>query len=151
MSLIIVRTGDRDLYASVQQVLAENFPGIAIQHEHAQSELPIRPPRLILPTQHEIEVVPLAHVIRVEGFKSYSTFYLQERRSVTVSKNLVNFERLLPSPLFLRVHKSHIVNLDCVLRFRRQGTGLLQMDDDSEVPVSPDRRGELLQLLGQYV
>lgn len=151
MAPVIIRTADNDLYTSVQQVLVENFPGIAILRDHAHAEAMPATSRLILPTQHEIEVVPLTQVIRVEGFKSYSTFTLQQRRSVTVSKNLINFERLLPKPFFLRVHKSHIVNLNCVLRYRKQGTGLLQMEDDSEVPVSPDRKDELLRLLGQYV
>lgn len=149
MGTIVLYSADRVLFDSVRDLIADKFPGVHVVPGNLKPEMPAA--WLALPTQHEIEFVPVTRIIRIEGFKNYSTFTLKGRRPVTVSKNLVNFERSLPASMFFRVHKSHIVNLYSVLRYRRQGGGVLQMEDDSEAPVSPGKREELLARLGQIM
>jgi DNA-binding LytR/AlgR family response regulator len=48
---------------------------------------------------------------------------------------------------FMRIHKSHIVNLDNVTRYIRGEGGSVEMKDKSEVPVSRRLKTELLQRL----
>lgn len=146
MGTIVLYDVDQVLFDSVRELIADKFPDIQVFSGNLKHALPVA--RLALPTQHEVEFVPVNQIIRIEGFKNYSTFTLRGRRPVTISKNLVNFERSLPASMFFRVHKSHIVNLYSVMRYRRQG-GTLQMEDDSETPVSPGKREELLARLGQ--
>jgi two-component system LytT family response regulator len=43
---------------------------------------------------------------------------------------------------FLRVHRSHLVNLDYVLKFRNEG--FLELKDDSIVPVSRRRKEDVV-------
>lgn len=147
MASVLVSTIDNVLFASIQKVLSEAFPDIQVIQRLSSLNLP--PSYLMLPTQHEIEFVPATEVIRINGYKNYSTFTLNNRRPVTVSRNLAHFERILPETHFFRVHKSHLVNLQYVLRYRRQGGGAIQMSDDFEVPVSPNRRDLLLTRLAQ--
>ncbi len=147
MASVFVSTVDSALFASIQKMLSEKFPEILVMQETASHR--VLPSYLMLPTQHEIEFVPAAEVVRINGFKNYSTFTLHNRRPITISKNLAHFERLLPETQFFRAHKSHIVNLQYVLRYRRQGGGIIQMCDEFEVPVSPTKRDQLLVRLGQ--
>jgi len=147
MPTLVIHNADTSLFATISDLVTSNIPGIPVLPGNNASPLPTT--RLILPTQHQIEFVPIAQILRVEGFKNYSTFHIRGRRPVTVSQNLIGFERILPESLFFRVHKSHIVNLLCVARYHRKGGGALCLEDDSEVPVSPGRREALFRRLGQ--
>lgn len=57
-------------------------------------------------------------------------------------------ERRLPSPPFIRVHRSHIVNLDHMARVEPATEGRLSviMRDGTTVPVSRDRAKSLRRL-----
>jgi two-component system, LytTR family, response regulator len=147
MPTLVIHDADPSLFATISDLITGNIPGIPVFSGNNDTSTPTT--RLILATQYQIEFVPIAQIIRVEGFKNYSTFHIRGRRSVTVSKNLIGFERILPESLFFRVHKSHIVNLLCVMRYQRKGGGALLLEDDSEVPVSPGRREVLFRRLGQ--
>lgn len=147
MPTLVIHDADTSLFATISDLITGNIPGIPVISGNNDTSLPTS--RLILPTQHQIDYVPIAQIIRVEGFKNYSTFHIRGRRSVTVSKNLIGFERILPESLFFRVHKSHIVNLLSVVRYQRKGGGSLWLEDESEIPVSPGRREALFRRLGQ--
>lgn len=147
MPTLVIHDADSALHAEVSALITGSIPGLPVLASDAGPGSPVT--RLALPTQREIEFVPVSLIIRVEGFKNYSTFHIRGRRPVTVSKNLIGFERVLPESLFFRVHKSHIVNLLCVVRYRKQGGGVLQMEDASEAPVSSGRREALFERLGQ--
>ncbi|HNA58975.1 MAG TPA: LytTR family DNA-binding domain-containing protein, partial [Chitinophagales bacterium] len=50
-----------------------------------------------------------ADVTHVEGLREYVSIYAGGKRIVTL-ETMKNMEQLLPSDLFMRVHKSYIVN-----------------------------------------
>ena len=147
MPTVVIHDTDSTLFAAVSDLITASIPGIPVLAGNSDSGRLVT--RLALSTQHDIEFVSVSQIIRIEGFKNYSTFHIRGRRPVTVSKNLISFERLLPESLFCRVHKSHIVNLMCVVRYHRKGGGALRLEDDFEVPVSPGRREVLFERLGK--
>jgi two-component system LytT family response regulator len=91
-------------------------------------------------------VVPVAlpDVERFEGNDDYVTVHTRERRYL-VSMRLGALEERLPQPPFLRVHRSHLVNLDYVDRL----VGLddsrfeVHMKNGALVPVSRARSQEI--------
>lgn len=107
-----------------------------------------QPKRLALPTTERIEFVKTTEVIRCQGENNYTRFYLNGKRSVLVSKTLREFEELLSGDGFMRVHQSHLVNLQFVQSFVRSDGGYLLLADGSKIAVSRKRREALLQLLG---
>ncbi|HEX7113663.1 MAG TPA: LytTR family DNA-binding domain-containing protein [Steroidobacter sp.] len=94
-------------------------------------------------------VVPLtlADVLRVEAQDDYVSVHTQ-RRSYLMTLRLHELEQRLPNPPFIRVHRSHIVNLDHVERI----TGLdssrfeVRMKGGDVVPVSRARSQEIRRL-----
>ena len=147
MPSVVIHDADNTLFATLADLIASNIPGIPVFAGKNDYGLSVN--RLALATQHDIEFVYVSQIIRIEGFKNYSTFHIRGRRPVTVSKNLISFERLLPESLFFRVHKSHIVNLMGVVRYHRKGGGAIWLEDDSEVPISSGRREALFEQLVQ--
>ena len=61
-----------------------------------------------------------------------------------VSRVLKFFEDLLSDQGFMRIHKSHIINLEQVKRYHKGKGGSIELSDGSEVEVSPTKKQELL-------
>ncbi len=103
--------------------------------------------KLALPTATDIEFVNISDVIRVEGDKNYSTFILNDQRKITVSRTLGEYEKMLVAGTFMRIQKSHLVNLVYVKKYLKGDGGWLLTADGAELPVSPLKREALLEKL----
>lgn len=49
-------------------------------------------------------------IIRLEALSNYSRVYFANGRNMVVAKTLGWFQQQLPADLFVRVHRSHVVN-----------------------------------------
>jgi two-component system, LytTR family, response regulator len=105
--------------------------------ENLKSEMPSK---LAIPTSDGMEYLKTNDIIRIEADRSYSRFFLKDKRKVLVSKNLNNYQELLSDRHFFRPHNSHLINLDHVKKYIRHEGGIIEMDDDSQVPISRTRR-----------
>ncbi len=100
--------------------------------------------KLALPTSTDIEFVNISDIIRVEGEKNYSTFFLNDKRKITVSRTLGEYEKLLDKTTFMRIQKSHLVNLIYIKKYIKSDGGWVLTSDGAELPVSPLKREALL-------
>lgn len=103
--------------------------------------------KIILKTSEHIHIVHVNEIIRVESDKNYSTFYLTGSSPVVISRTLKDFDDLLTEFGFIRVHQSHLVNLDYIIKFDKRDGGFLLLKDQSRVPVSTRKKEELLRQL----
>ncbi|WP_448633958.1 LytR/AlgR family response regulator transcription factor [Pedobacter panaciterrae] len=103
--------------------------------------------RLALSTAEGVYFVNKANIMRVEAMSNYSTFYLQDRKKIIVSKTLKEYEGVLQGGPFLRVNRSVIVNLDHVVKYRKGDGGTLEMNDGAEIEVSSSRKDLLMEKL----
>jgi len=105
--------------------------------------------KIVLKTVDDIHLVKIEEIIRCESDGSYTTFYLTNKKTLLVSKNLKEYEDLLDDYGFFRVHHSHLINLNFIERFHKADGGLVHMTDQSEIPVSVRRKEKLLKLFNQ--
>jgi two-component system LytT family response regulator len=63
-----------------------------------------------------------------------------------VSKNLKEYEDLLGNH-FIRVHNSHLVNVNFITRIDKTDGGSIEMSDGINIPVSVRKREKLLEFL----
>ena len=101
--------------------------------------------RLILPTQEATYIVNISDLIRCETSGSYTTFFTADQRKIIVSKPLKSYEHLLKLPNFVRVHRSHAVNLDYIISFSKEGYLLLK--DKTLIPISNRKKDLFLRSL----
>lgn len=106
-------------------------------------------PRLALNTHEKIFFVNLDEIIRCEASGVYTVFHLVDGKKHMVSKNIQKFEEVLEEHGFYRPHRSHIINLEYVKEFVKEGEGHLSMADGSKVEVSRYRKEEILKKLGR--
>ncbi len=97
-------------------------------------------PRIGLPTSDRIQYIEVSKIIRCQGEGNYTHFYFEENKHLLVSKTLVEFEDLLQEYLFIRVHKTHLVNLKHVVAYVKTDGGELLLSNGDYVAVSRRRK-----------
>ena len=98
--------------------------------------------QVILPTLEGFEVVKMEEIVRLRGNGNFTDIYLQNGNKKMVCRFLKYFSDILPLP-FLRVHKSHIVNLGSVKSYNKGG--FLTLNDNSEIEVSATYKEDFLR------
>jgi len=104
-------------------------------------------PRIGLPTGDRIEYVEVREIIRCQGEGNYTHIYFATGKHLLVAKTLVEFEDLLKEYHFIRVHKTHLVNLNHVLSYAKSDGGIIQLSNGDEVVVSRRRKEDVLKKL----
>ena len=100
--------------------------------------------KLVLKTSDKIHVVDIKDIIRCEADNTYTTFYLVNNKSILVSKGIKNYEEMFEGKGFMRVHQSHLINLNYISYYDKQQGGFIVMSDQSYVPVSLQKKPLLL-------
>lgn len=102
--------------------------------------------KIVLKTMERIYSVDLDDIIRFESDGGYTKVYLTDGKRIMVSKTMKEFDDLLLDAGFLRVHHSHLINMNHLFCFEKT-EGHVVMKDDSVVPVSNRKKDQLLELL----
>ncbi len=104
-------------------------------------------------TFHQIDDIV---VCKAEG--NYTTVFLRDRKKLElISKTLKELQELLADYNFLRTHRSYLVNLNHLQEYIRGGSsfgtdgegGCVVVSGNMKVPVSRDKRKELLERISQ--
>jgi len=67
--------------------------------------------RLCLPTFKGFIILKLEDIVYCEAQRSYTVFHLVNGKTITISKPLFDYDKLLAGTAFLRIHKSFLINL----------------------------------------
>ncbi|MBV7533008.1 LytTR family DNA-binding domain-containing protein [Chitinophaga sp. sic0106] len=116
---------------------------IARQHYSSQGAGGVK--RLALKRVEYMEIVSVEDIMYCKSDKGYTTFYLKDKREMLVSKGLIEYENILIPSGFIRCHQSYLVNFQYVKKYYREG--ILQMQNDEQIPVSSRKKEEVLKYL----
>jgi two-component system LytT family response regulator len=147
----LLKPVDREeLEKAVQKVSKKINPAISQQLEILLQKInqpSVQVQRIALPTMQGLEFVPVDSIIRCSSNNNYTEFFLSDKKRLLVSRTLKEAEDMLADHAFLRVHHSHIVNLNAITRYVKGEGGYLIMADNSTVDVSRSRKELLMQKL----
>ncbi len=104
--------------------------------------------KLALSTNEGVFFYDPLEILFCEGENNYTRFIFAKNKPMLVSKTLGEYEDLLREHGFLRIHKSHLVNVRHVSKVDREGT--LQMSDGKQLVISRRRIGMVMSVLKQY-
>lgn len=105
--------------------------------------------KIPIPTMESVLLFPADDIVRIEAMGSYATVHFTNRKELVASRSLAEFEQLLADhDYFFKVHKSHLVNLKYITRYRRGDGGTLMMTDGSEVDVARRVKPDFLRKMG---
>ena len=101
--------------------------------------------KIVLNTSGSIHIVKVQDIIRCEADRNYTQFYFNDGKKLLVSRTLKEFDEMLHEYGFLRVHQTHLINLDYLERYEKEGYAV--MKDKSTLPVSFRKKDHLLKIL----
>lgn len=105
------------------------------------------PPKIVLSTSEQINVVNVKDIIRCESDNYYTIFYFTNGKKLLISKTLKENEELLSEYNFIRPHKSHLINVLYIKSFLKQGNGYIMLTDGSKVPVSRRKKEKIVEII----
>lgn len=103
--------------------------------------------KVVLKTADKIHIIDIKEIIRCQSENTYTTFHLINGQKIIVSKNLKQYEELLSEFGFMRIHQSHLINLNCILYLDKSEGGAIVMADNSSLPISSKKKNGLLEYL----
>ncbi len=105
-----------------------------------------KPKKIILNTAESMHLIDVQDIIRCESDGAYTRLFINDGKKIMISKVLKDYEDLLQDCGFMRIHKSHIVNLNYIDRFEKADGGYLILKDQSSVPVSFRKKDQLIKM-----
>lgn len=92
--------------------------------------------KIAIPTAEGFEIMELDEILYCQSSSSYTHFYLTDKRKLTSSYPLRQYDEILSEKNFFRAHKSFLVNLAHVKLYRKGEGGTIVMKDGQEIEVS---------------
>ena len=117
---------------SVNLTLLENM---------AQNNISLK--KIGIPSNDGIDFIQLQDIISLEGTDKYTNINISGRRSILSSYNIGEFRKILDASMFFQSHRSHIINVDRIHQYQKDGT--IIMEDGSKAPLARRRKEEFLK------
>ena len=103
--------------------------------------------KICISTSKGIMIVKETDIINIEAYGSYSKVFILDDRMILSSKGLKEIEARLSSQDFIRIHQSHLINVNHISQYSKEDGGQVTMSDGKAITVSRRKRTELLDLL----
>ena len=94
-----------------------------------------------------LEFIPIINIMHIESSSNYSKIYLQNGKSILVTKLLKDFEDMLHPYRFYRIHNSHLVNLKYIEKYIKGEGGQVRLTNGTVLDVARRKKEEFLKLI----
>lgn len=103
--------------------------------------------KILITTKDEILHVKIRDIVRIESNGNYLTFYFEKRDKAIIYGALKDYESIVSlAEGFMRIHQSHLINLNHICRFYKKNSGIVVvLQDDVELPVARSKKSDLLK------
>jgi two-component system LytT family response regulator len=101
--------------------------------------------KIAFPIENGFKVVKINSILYCQSDVNYTKVFLNNGTNFILSKTLKLIEELLPSSIFLRVHKSYLVNFNYVCYFSRSLDAYVELSNDIKIPVSTRKKDDVIQ------
>ena len=113
------------LYELIKGSTAANNDNEAEPAESDNEHISIR-------ADHKVSLIKVRDIIYIESAGEYVRLYLADGTRIMTLFRIKNIETTLPSEMFMRVHRSYIVNLKCVTGYAR---GRVFLNNNEYIPI----------------
>ena len=99
--------------------------------------------KITIPHQEGFEVVDIKDIVFCKADDNYTEIHLANSKKL-VSKTLKYFETILSEYSFARIHKSYLVNINAIVKYKKGKGGSVVVSNGKEILVSSSKKGTLL-------
>jgi two-component system, LytTR family, response regulator len=115
-----------------------------VNNVHAQREM-----QLCVPGIKGFQVIKVKDIIYCEAENTYTGIYLQNNQKLLASRPLIDYETLLQDSLFVRIHKSYLINMQHLREYQKGEGGSVIMSNGKELEVSRRKKESFVHFLKQ--
>ncbi|QOD60403.1 response regulator transcription factor [Polaribacter haliotis] len=101
--------------------------------------------KIVIPSQQGLEFVEINKIIFCEGTDGYTKIHFIDDKPILSSYSIGHFFKLLENQDFYLIHKSYLINVDCIEKYLNEGYVVL--NQNHKLPVSRNRRSDFLSSL----
>lgn len=99
--------------------------------------------KITIPQQDGFEVLDVNDIVFCKADDNYTEIHL-ENSKMLVSKTLKYFEDVLAKHSFVRIHKSYLVNITAITKYKKGKGGSVIVSNGKEILVSASKKANLL-------
>ncbi|ADY29725.1 MULTISPECIES: LytR/AlgR family response regulator transcription factor [Cellulophaga] len=99
--------------------------------------------KITLPQQDGFQVLNVADILFCKADDNYTEIYLDNKK-ILVSKTLKYFEEAMEDFPFARIHKSYLVNVNAIAKYKKGKGGSVVLHNGKELLVSASKKKALL-------
>lgn len=141
-----------DLLKAVAKVCKKRDYILTLQLDALRGKLgsnPVAFHKIALPIFEGFEIVSIDNILYCLADSNYTHIELKQSRKIMVCRTLKEIEKLLEGHGFLRIHHSHLINLNEIVRYIRGEGGYVIMSDNTPITVSRSHKDVLLQFFAK--
>jgi two-component system LytT family response regulator len=104
--------------------------------------------RIAIPTAEGLKFIKVEDIIYLEASGNYTHIFTPEKKKYIASHTLKDFEDMLPTEIFLRIHNSYIINKNFAEKYIRGEGGQVILSNGTSLEVSKRKKSEFLKAIG---
>lgn len=102
---------------------------------------------IAMPTMEGLQMIKTDQIISCQSDSNYTVLMLKDKQRIIVSRTLKEIEELLEPFSFIRVHHSHLVNINEIHKYVKGEGGYLIMSNGATIDVSRSKKETLIKKL----
>lgn len=102
-------------------------------------------PKIAFPSGDGYKLVRANTIQYCTAEGNYTRFYLVDGSSFVLARTLKKVEEQLPSNLFLRIHKSYLVNLNCIKEYGNSDGNYVTIANNERLPIASRKKTEVIE------
>ncbi len=109
------------------------------------------PDKIPLSTTGGLLFVKLTDIMFCESSGNYTHFFLCDEKKIVVSRQLGEYEKLLPENNFIRIHDKYIINLSYIREYIKGSGGEVVLENGRQLTVATRRKEEFLSRFEKWI
>lgn len=151
LDYLLKPTSAEDLVAAVKKAIVhqsntDRLASYEVLLENSKIKHPDTTRKIVINTIDKINICKVEDIISCESERNYTLVNLKSQKKILTAKTLKEYEELLKDDGFLRVHHSHLINVNHAESYLKSQDAI-QMSNGSIIPVSRSRKEDLLSML----
>jgi len=96
------------------------------------------------------KVEELSNIVRLQADDNYTKIFSADGKRYMISRPLKDFERKLPEDIFIRPHKSHMINMFFLKEFATEDGGVAVLKDGTKIPISKRKMSSFMSAVKRF-
>jgi two-component system LytT family response regulator len=101
--------------------------------------------KVAIPTMQGLEFISVSDILYCRADGHYTVIELTGNQKIVSSKGIGEYELLLPTSLFCRIHNSYLINLKHIQKYMKGKGGSVIMDNGKTIEVSTRKKDAFLE------